>query len=650
MIKTNLLIFVLFLCVQLSLYAQSVSTVANLNQGDMGDGITVAITGDIYYSSGLGSNFNKIFKITPEGEYSVYVDNIENPVGIISDSLLNLYVPSYPKNSVRKVDSSGNVSTIVTGLNGPAGIVLNKDGELFVSEFGANYSGRGNRIVKINPDGTKETFVTHSSFAGLIGLTTDEQGNLYTSNWTAGELFKITPEKEVTQIARLGTNINQISYSNGYILAPSPKAEKIFRVNVETGVVETLAGSGKTGNKNGPAIFAEFTRANGIAPSATGDTLYFNDGGIVKKITGVNLEKINPRGDFINQALSLKIELIQSYDSLQIILDKQVVETFLSPSSSDSVFEVPLDPSEIKSASVYAFGYSGSEITLSNELKVVLLSFESPHLEYYTNFDNLPTSDFYMNGFSIQINPFLLSDYQANTTHDYPAATDAFMILAYPIEIVSDSAKLVYSDVAIVEPGADGSIFGTPEFNDYVIVEGNKGNGWIPLSEGYDASFDEDWLNVWPDYGNHANLFRKHELELNTTFDIGDTVLVRFRLFSNDTVTGFGWVINDIDIQNKTTTSNEVLPQKSDFSLYQNYPNPFNPTTSISFELPVSTNITLKVFDLLGREVSTLVDETQSAGVHSITFDASAFSSGIYFYQLQLENGLTKTNKMTLIK
>jgi hypothetical protein len=89
------------------------------------------------------------------------------------------------------------------------------------------------------------------------------------------------------------------------------------------------------------------------------------------------------------------------------------------------------------------------------------------------------------------------------------------------------------------------------------------------------------------------------------------------------------------------------LPTK--FGLEQNYPNPFNPTTVLSYRLPVTSNVTLKVYDILGKEVATLVDETKSAGSYEVKFDASNLSSGIYFYKLQ-SGRYTETKKLVLMK
>uniref|UniRef100_A0A7V2ZIU6 T9SS type A sorting domain-containing protein n=1 Tax=Ignavibacterium album TaxID=591197 RepID=A0A7V2ZIU6_9BACT len=85
------------------------------------------------------------------------------------------------------------------------------------------------------------------------------------------------------------------------------------------------------------------------------------------------------------------------------------------------------------------------------------------------------------------------------------------------------------------------------------------------------------------------------------------------------------------------------------FTLAQNYPNPFNPTTTIQYSIPQRGNVSLKVYDVLGNEVSTLVNEEKERGVYSVNFDASHFSSGIYFYRLKADNFI-QTKKMILVR
>jgi hypothetical protein len=89
-----------------------------------------------------------------------------------------------------------------------------------------------------------------------------------------------------------------------------------------------------------------------------------------------------------------------------------------------------------------------------------------------------------------------------------------------------------------------------------------------------------------------------------------------------------------------------------DFVLDQNYPNPFNPTTTIGYELMENSHVIIKVYDLIGKEVTTLVDKYQNTGKYTVDFDASKFqnlTSGIYFYKLETEK-YSDVKKMILNK
>ncbi len=87
----------------------------------------------------------------------------------------------------------------------------------------------------------------------------------------------------------------------------------------------------------------------------------------------------------------------------------------------------------------------------------------------------------------------------------------------------------------------------------------------------------------------------------------------------------------------------------ADYALEQNYPNPFNPATTISYQIPKDGQVTIKIFDALGRKVSTLVDEFKPSGQYTVKFDASHLSSGIYFYSIK-SGDYTAVKKMALIK
>jgi hypothetical protein len=93
--------------------------------------------------------------------------------------------------------------------------------------------------------------------------------------------------------------------------------------------------------------------------------------------------------------------------------------------------------------------------------------------------------------------------------------------------------------------------------------------------------------------------------------------------------------------------TNPTVP--AGFALQQNYPNPFNPSTTIKFELPMSTRVSLVVYDLLGKEVTRLVDEIQDAGYKSVLFNAANLPTGVYFYRLEAGSFMS-VRKLMLVK
>jgi hypothetical protein len=99
--------------------------------------------------------------------------------------------------------------------------------------------------------------------------------------------------------------------------------------------------------------------------------------------------------------------------------------------------------------------------------------------------------------------------------------------------------------------------------------------------------------------------------------------------------------VADVNENNESAINN--------YALMQNYPNPFNPNTTISYQLPKSGQVTIKVYDVLGNEVKTLINEYKTAGSYSVNFDAGKLSSGMYIYRITAD-GFTSAKKMLLIK
>ncbi len=172
----------------------------------------------------------------------------------------------------------------------------------------------------------------------------------------------------------------------------------------------------------------------------------------------------------------------------------------------------------------------------------------------------------------------------------------------------------------------------------------------------------EDWKNN--SWTNISKIVYEYDIYGNATSALGYdwdngsnnwivaplTSKFTLNLFYNNQSNMYHYYGTDVNItyQSFTDVKNEISGSFN-FNLEQNYPNPFNPSTTIKFSIPTSGNVTLKVYDLLGKEVATLVNEELAAGVYTTNFNAENLSSGIYFYKLSTAN-YTASKKMLLIK
>ncbi len=146
------------------------------------------------------------------------------------------------------------------------------------------------------------------------------------------------------------------------------------------------------------------------------------------------------------------------------------------------------------------------------------------------------------------------------------------------------------------------------------------------------------------------------QIKLNTT--LGDTTVTLFndaqtQTFQFDVIGDPQSIVFDpgnwILKNNTIITEVEDINQPFSYSLEQNYPNPFNPSTTIEYSIPQNGFVTIKVFNVLGKEVATLVNEQVMAGKHKIDFDATGLNSGVYFYKIESGN-FVETKKMILLK
>ncbi len=143
----------------------------------------------------------------------------------------------------------------------------------------------------------------------------------------------------------------------------------------------------------------------------------------------------------------------------------------------------------------------------------------------------------------------------------------------------------------------------------------------------------------------------QHLANISLTYDIPIGIRTTYNDFITDTL--FSSIVSllreTIRQRRNITFVENKEPLLPNFTLHQNYPNPFNPSTTIRFSIKHRAQVTLKVFDVLGRELATLINEELNPGEHQMVFDATSIASGVYFYQLRAGTFI-QTNKMLIIK
>lgn len=189
-----------------------------------------------------------------------------------------------------------------------------------------------------------------------------------------------------------------------------------------------------------------------------------------------------------------------------------------------------------------------------------------------------------------------------------------------------ESVLVQYNNVDITSLSADG----TANYGEIYVSDGS-GNTRVELEDGNHS------------YQNGTRPERPIDLVLNGTFDALKGVL--YYSFSNYKLVPR----KDDDFENYSTDVAYEENQPNDYSISQNYPNPFNPATTIVYALPKEGMVTLRIYNILGQVVSTLVNQNQATGTYTVNFNANDLSSGIYFYNIQAGN-FNQVKKMMLIK
>ncbi|MBI9062410.1 MAG: hypothetical protein JEZ14_10520 [Marinilabiliaceae bacterium] len=257
-----------------------------------------------------------------------------------------------------------------------------------------------------------------------------------------------------------------------------------------------------------------------------------------------------PGGDYL-----YTLDFYQSYERVELFIDDQLELTLENVTEGRQNLEIKKNIAKSE-FSTQMMAYNGDALHYSNYKWVSNPSYEQP-IEMYLNAFSDRQNDFRGD---LTVSNELFSNAAIHSDHPYAKEGDFIYTLNYPIVVMDDpaKAKMVYRDIAFVEPGSSGTKFGDAEYWDYVVVEGTKdGINWLPLSDGYDVNYSSKWsgyagadLTKVP---NSESLYESHTIDLHDVFTARDTLLIRFRLYSDQESVGWGWIIDDVCIQNEGT-------------------------------------------------------------------------------------------------
>jgi hypothetical protein len=331
---------------------------------------------------------------------------------------------------------------------------------------------------------------------------------------------------------------------------------------------------------------------------------------------------------------------------------------------------------ELNAASLFLQGgdsiryriFAADSATLPNSAFLPDAGYYTIHIEglnsvlvsYSTDFTGDATEDFINKGFEVA-NPSGFSGYGLNSKHPYESPEDNnktieyTSILRHPLKFKGSGMVVSFNEVVLVEPGETGSVFGSADFYDYVIVEGseNFGKTWFGLTDGYDSRYYKPWETAYNKSivgYNSTTVGKESMLNSHTIFykssgniSDGDTLLVRFRLFSDPYANGWGWIIENLKINPLIDDVENVQP---DIPVII-YPNPGGGVIRMSYEHG-SENMKPVRYSIFNTSGTCIKSDYLTGEIENI-IDISDRPAGIYIIVLKGKSWI-KTIKYSLIK
>ncbi|MGF7141417.1 T9SS type A sorting domain-containing protein [Roseimarinus sediminis] len=512
--------------------------------------------------------------------------------------------------------------------------------------------------IHVSTDGGS-TFNTVNNYSVSMGMLSGLATHPHDSG-VAYALFSFAGKAKILKTEDMGNSWTDLSqFENGesmnnfpdvavFSLLVMPHNDQILWAGTEIGlfVSEDGGASWSYANNGLPAtaIWELKIRGTQIIAATHGRGIYSIE--IPELALAVQAPALLAAGTSPQNLTALKFQLSQGYDSLQLIIDgKQSIkmqQAYNTDTLATGFFNLQLPEGKYK---LQLQAYHQGHVLSSASRTLDLLTMNEAQ-STYSNVFNTSSNDFYGEGFSIKAWNSLGEGMALHSEHPYPDKSNQSIVLRTPIILQQKSEQeattLSYFDIPMVEEGETGAPFGSSDFYDYVVVEGSKnGVDWLPLFDGYDyraVKFKAEIRGMNINSDPVETLFIEHKVNMLRHFEHNDTLLIRFRLFSDLNTNGWGWVIDDIEINHSDISSTKATAD----SEFRFYPIPCNDVLNIVTQNAGNSSVKISVYNQQGR----MVLQREALQAKHVRLNTQNLEQGSYLLEIETADGVQRKKFM----
>jgi len=513
---------------------------------------------------------------------------------------------------------------------------------------GGGMSTSTNRLIHVSTD-QGETF-TATEVSNLVGGTITKLASHPTESNTGYVIFSQAQQAKILRTEDLGQTWVDISgfgsntvSSNGfpdvavYCLYVHFDDPNILWAGTDIGVVESVDKGANwhllDSNMPKVAVWDMKGQDNQIVIATHGRGIWT----ATLENSQTNFEQgpmIISSGTSPQKELMILINAAKAFDSTQVIVDGELEKTFYAISTGDTPFDIPNIVPGTKDVELISFLKGAPIFTSSKSLiQLNLLEYSGEFTDFIKSSTNFLLEGMQVGNFENTGNSALQS------FHNYFLDAEPKATLLQPIVVSNTNSIFSYEDIALIEPGEVGASFGEVGFKDYVVVEATKdGLSWVPIEDGYDATANASWLAAFNGSAAiNSLLYVDHRIDLTDKFSVGDTLLFRFRLFSDAETFGWGWSIDNLFIQ----TEPLGLERAKDVLGYSVYPVPSQGNLTLEYQLTSSSDVFLEITSITGQKVKIYDLGSKSSGTYRFIYDNSNLERGTYIFSLKTKTGIS---------